>query len=211
MSIQTKIKRAETDLKDVPETIKITDNGEALQLLFPTDKLLIHPIWESQDDIEGKLYKKYIKENPHYKGVYLRESVLKYLHAASDDLPSDWRLVVVAGHRPLSVQQRLYQFFFDQFHHEEPNASDEIIAIKTRRYVADPSRKVSPHCSGAAVDVCAINKGSRELIDFGTSVNSDEDASSIFNDIITPVQAQNRLILLTAMLKNNFASLQSEW
>lgn len=188
------------------------ENGEPLVVLKPNKRLKLVPIWqEPVDDIEGPLYQKYVADNPSYNAIYVRQAVASKLNLAASNLPDNWQLIVRAGHRPLTVQQQLLEDVKLNYLQENPKATQSQALEFARTYVADPSIKLPPHCCGAAVDVDVLDLSSGQLIDFGCAVNTDAPIAFLYSDQVSPDQAQNRQLLLTAMLQAGFASNPNEW
>lgn len=204
--------RTKDDLGDLPNTIPTAENGEPLVPLSETGKLCVRPIWKyGPFDDEAAMYQSYIKTNPRYNQIYVRKTVAKKLLYAAALLPKEWRLVVAAGHRPLQVQQNLYNQYRKVVANKNSSLTEDQIDALTRELVADPSRKPPGHCCGSAVDVNALNSKTGELVDFGSPINSDSPKSSLHNADVSKQAVMNRLILLEAMLKAGFSSLKSEW
>lgn len=211
MNIAT-LERTKDDLGTAPEAIPIVENNEPLVALTQTQRLVVNPIWQLQPrSIEGRMYRRHIAKNPEYKHIYVRQAVAKMLQKAAANLPANWRLVVVAGHRPLQVQQSLYDYVYTKVRTKNPELTDAAAATMTRLYVADPSRKSPGHCCGSAVDVNVLDIKTNKLIDFGSPINTDSKKSHIHNPRISKSAYENRLVLLEAMLKAGFSSLHSEW
>jgi D-alanyl-D-alanine dipeptidase len=99
----------------------------------------------------------------------------------------------------------------DELKNKHPNISEDELLSLTREYVSDINFKVPPHCSGAAVDIDVIDIQTGNYIDFGSKINEDSPISAIHSDLINKKQSENRLTLLSAMLKAGFAPLYSEW
>lgn len=187
-------------------------NDEPLVGVKETTRLSVEPIWEKPiDEIEGPLYKEYIRKNPGYDQMFVRETVSKMLEMAAENLPEDYRLVIRAGHRPLKVQYQLLDGVKNQYLSKNPGASEEQALEFARTYVSDPSIKLPPHCCGAAIDVDMLSIESGKLVDFGCPVNTDSEVASINTYKISKEQKNNRKILQKAMLESGFAPFDHEW
>ncbi len=206
------LERTKEDLGIAPESISIVENNEPLIALIDTARLDTQPIWRfSPRSIEGRMYKQYTLEHPAYTHIFLRKTVAEMLQKVASSLPSDWKLLVIAGHRPLGVQQSLYDYVYAKLRMQHPKLADDVVATMTRMYVADPSRKSPPHCCGSAVDVNVLDTKTNSLVDFGSPVNTDSKKSHIHHPKTSAAAYQNRLTLLRAMLNAGFSSLHSEW
>jgi D-alanyl-D-alanine dipeptidase len=185
---------------------------ETLEAVISTSRLLVEPIWEVPiDEIEGPLYKAYIAAHPTYNALLVRASVKERLHKAAQALPEGLRLIVRAGHRPLSVQQQLLVMVKDHYIQDNPGASEHMALDFARTYVSDPAIKVPPHCSGSAIDVDVMDLRTGKLVDFGCPVNTDDEIAGLTTTRLSARQQKNREILQAAMLGAGFASFQSEW
>jgi D-alanyl-D-alanine dipeptidase len=207
------LEHTKDDLGIIPESIPIVENSEPLVALINSRRLGTQPIWrQSPRSIEGRMYKQYVREHPSYQHIYVRKTVAEMLQKAAKSLPSNWKLVVVAGHRPLEVQQSLYNYVYGKLRAKHPpKLADDAVATMTRMYVADPARKSPPHCCGSAVDVNVLDTKTNLLVDFGSPINTDSNKSHIHNPRIPATPYKNRLMLLSAMLDAGFSSLHSEW
>lgn len=187
-------------------------NDEILVAVSSEKRLIVEPIWLNPvDDIEGPLYLEYIKNNPKYDKVYLRETVYKMLKKASEVLPDDFALILRAGHRPLEVQIKLLNMVMQQYLENNPNSTDKEAMIYARIFVSDPKIKIPPHCCGSAVDVDVVNKKTQQLVDFGCPVNTDSEIAYLNTGLINKDQQKNRKMLLNTMIKSGFAPFESEW
>lgn len=82
--------------------------------------------------------------------------------------------------------------------------------VKDERYVANPS-KGSGHNRGIAVDLTIINLSTGKELDMGTGFdNFSNTAHSTYTQLPEEV-LQNRLLLRSAMEKNGFTVLSTEW
>lgn len=187
-------------------------NKEPLVAVETTKKLLVEPIWENPiDDIEGPLYSEYIRNNPKYNQVYVRKSVAVMLKHAAKNMPSNYRLILRAGHRPIEVQYRLLEGVKAEYYAKNPLATEGQAFEFARTYVSDPAIKLPPHCCGAAVDVDVQIIETDELLDFGCPVNTDNEIAGLKTDKLTSKQKKNRSLLHKVMLGAGFAPFEYEW
>lgn len=143
--------------------------------------------------------------------MYVRPELLKRLEQAANSLDSQYKLVVRAGHRPIDVQKRVLRECMQDYKDTHAGVSDEEALAHARTFVSDPDIMLPPHCCGAAVDVELFDVEKSSLVDFGSPVNLDEEISYLHYHKITSEQKQNRISLLTAMLKAGLASTAFEW
>lgn len=180
--------------------------------IHSSNNLLVEPIWQNPiDDIEGPLYQQYIRKYPSYKHVYVRSEVATMLTDASHILPSRYKLIIRAGHRPLEVQYKLLELVRDKYLQENPASTQEEALEFARTFVSDPRIKRPPHCCGAAVDVDCLDRNTGKLVDFGCPVNTDSEISFIDTDKITKTQKANRDMLQSTMKEVGFAPYKPEW
>lgn len=200
--------KAKLDFLEVP----VNESHEKLVALQQTKRLTVRPIWDDQvDAIEGPLYVDYIRENPSYRDVYVREGVKAQLLRAVEALPPEYALVVRAGHRPPEVQLALLNMLKQDYMQSHPGVSEEDALGYARTYVSDPEIVMPPHCCGAAVDVDVIHAESGEVVDFGCSVNTDSPIAYLHSDLVTEKQYGNRMMLCQVMLEAGFAPYFTEW
>ncbi|MDQ5913898.1 MAG: zinc D-Ala-D-Ala dipeptidase [Patescibacteria group bacterium] len=210
-NVNNLIEASKKPLLQDPSLIPIVECFEELVLLQDSHKIKVEPVWNTQDRFEGPLYRHYISKNPGYKGVYVRSSVVDKLKKAESDIPDRWILIVRAGHRPVAIQRALFTMVRDELRKVHSSLKEAELTELTREYVADPSQKASPHCVGSAIDIEAVDSVSGQLIDFGSPMNEDSEISNLHSSLVSKDQYENRLKLLSLMLKVGFAPLQSEW
>jgi zinc D-Ala-D-Ala dipeptidase len=123
---------------------------------------------------------------------YIRLTTVKKLIQANQDfLSKGYRIKLYDCYRPLDVQKKMWQI------------------VSNPEYVADP-KKGSIHNRGGAVDITLVDKNGNEL-DMGTSFDFfGAEASHNYQNLPDEVR-QNRKMLKEIMLKNGFASFDSEW
>lgn len=175
--------------------------------------ILVKPFWEDGGEIddEGLAFLNYLKTNPEFD-MMIRAEVLNKLVLAQSTMPKDWRIVLKAGLRPVSVQRELFQTVFAQLKAEHPDLTSKEIDKECLEYVTDPDRFIPPHSTGGAVDILVINHKLGVTIDMGSPINAVNDASWCdFHEGFTQKQIQNRETLITTMIKAGFANLASEW
>ncbi len=212
LTLQQLVDRTKTSFELDPENLSCSNLLSPLVQVTEKSRLKLDPIWKTQTDIlEGPLYRQYIKQNPEYNTIYLREEVVKRLNEAVSHLPHHFILVLRAGHRPLTVQQAEFQQMVDKYVKEHPGALYEEAVGFARTYVSDPNVTLPPHCCGAAVDVDMFDTALNKLVDFGCPVNTNTNSAVLHSNKITNQQYASRMILLEAMLQAGFAPDYNEW
>ena len=211
MNLQEKLQRSKSTERIDFSKYQSAGLDDPLVKITDSEKLKIEPNWTLENSWEGKRYADYIAEHPEYDGIYVRSELAVRLRAAAASLDDDYTLVVRAGHRPLEVQKRILIECADDYAKDNPNTSDKEALEHARIFVSDPDIKLPPHVCGAAVDIELMNTSTGELLDFGSKINDDNDKSSLYYSDLTEEQANNRQILVKAMLDADFASYMPEW
>lgn len=117
--------------------------------------------------------------------VWLRKSVAEKLALVNERLkPFEAELFVLDGHRTVSCQQGLWDFFYTRAKQQNPSGSDEEHRANARQFIVDPasfdeadSRTWPAHTNGAAVDLTLRDSVTGELLDMGANFEEDCEAS----------------------------------
>jgi len=211
MNIAERIERSKSTERIDFAAIGCLEQSDPLVKVEPSGKIMVGPVWTLPGDFEGGMYADYRAEHPEYDGIYVRPELLKRLEQAANALDGQYKLVVRAGHRPISVQRRLLNDCMQDYKDDHPGVSDQEALSHARTYVSDPDNSLPPHCCGAAVDVELFDVSKNALVDFGSAMNVDDDISFLHYDQITPEQKANRMLLLATMLDVGLASTAFEW
>ncbi|MGI9027776.1 MAG: M15 family metallopeptidase [Candidatus Saccharimonadales bacterium] len=201
--------RSKYSYRNLAKNVLIHDNGEPLLPILAADHIVLDPFWNTPGDMEGDLHRPYIAKHPNFT-LCARQTVVKKLVNASNNLPQHWKLSVKAALRPLAVQYALLAEVSRQAKEQHPDWSAEKVLRHSQTFVTDPSIMCPPHCTGAAVDVDIIDN-SGQLIDMGCPPNTDDERAFTHYDKLTPEQTQNRRTLLDTMQAAGFANLAHEW
>ena len=211
MTLEEKIQRSKSN-EDVDfskyQSIGIND---PLVKIVDSNKIVVAPNWTIPGDFEGEMYADYIAEHPEYDGVYVRSELLKRIELATDTLLDPYKLVIRAGHRPIGVQKRLLKECAADYKKDHPGTTDEEAFHHARDFVSDPDTSLPPHVCGAAVDVEIIDSSTSIMLDFGSTMNDDNERSFLYYSDLTENQKNNRLILVKTMLSAGLASCKTEW
>ena len=139
---------------------------------------------------------------------WCRESVAAKLVAANRLLPDEFDLVVIEGHRPVSVQQRYWDEYSERIRQRSPSLSTIEVEAETAKFVA-PASPSPPHSTGGAVDVVLHNESGEEL-DMGSPVN--RPCPEMATAASVPLKARkNRDLLVQAMTSAGFVNYDFEW
>lgn len=118
-----------------------------------------------------------------FSPYFLREGVLRQLFSAQEHLQKQypsWRLQIFDAYRPISVQQFMVDYTFDQLAHSKgldtKSLSEEtrsLLHSKVVEFWALPSPNPAtppPHSTGAAVDLTLVN-GEGIPVDMGSAID----------------------------------------
>ena len=211
VNITERIERSKSTERIDYSKIGCVNQQDPLVKVETSEKIIIAPVWTLEGDFEGGMYADYIAEHPEYDGIYIRSELLNRLQAAANSLSEQYKLVVRAGHRPLAVQKRLLKECAQDYKDDNPGVSHEEAMEHARTFVSDPDIELPPHCCGAAVDAELMDVTTNQLVDFGSTMNDDNDTSFLHYDGITDVQKEKRMLLLEIMLAQGLASTAFEW
>ena len=192
----------------VPETITSISDSKVLQT----------PIQENDDPlVDIRDYQEILVDtrkskasDPHFK---LRKSVVTKLLETTKYLPQGILLLVIEGHRPLTLQTQ----YFDEYSKELSNLHSDWdkrrIYDEASKYIAPPEI-IPPHSTGGAVDLTLADKNGKEL-NMGTRLNADPEESNnacfTLATNISNLARENRQLLINTMLKSGFVNYPTEW
>jgi len=174
-----------------------------------------------------------IRCNPQYRirGVphsldccYCRQGVARKLAQMSDWLRRfNLILIIWDAWRPVAVQKALYDAYKERLRHEHPNASEDELDARARRFVAFQSRdqaRPSPHLTGGALDVTLGDAQGHEL-PMGTGFDDFSDgAMTRYYEVLQEQRPlteseleflKNRRLLVHVMAQAGFMNYEQEW
>jgi zinc D-Ala-D-Ala dipeptidase len=141
---------------------------------------------------------------------YLRRTVAEKLHQASQSLPDGVRLAVIDAWRPLSKQQRIYDFVWKCARETFPDRPLAALRRTVCRWVAPTDQSAPPgHCTGAAVDVWLVDAHLQPI-----DVCAPYDrfgAAPTYALGLDPESSRNRELLVSTMLAAGFSNCRDEW
>ncbi|KIC12120.1 hypothetical protein RA19_02395 [Leisingera sp. ANG-M1] len=144
--------------------------------------------------------------------IWVREAVYDRLITAAQSLPPQYRLVVLDGWRPKTVQNSLFEGMRCKLalqHPELPGCElDQRALLYAARASDDPARP-SPHITGGAVDVALADADGR-FLNMGSTFDEASERSWTAAPVAEGHEARRRC-LLDAMLQAGFTNLPSEW
>lgn len=211
MNLQEKLLRSQSTERIDFSKYQSSNQTDPLVKISSSEKIIVEPCWTIEGDWEGKRYADYIAEHPEYDGVYVRSELAARLQTAANALDEKYQLVIRAGHRPVAVQKRILIDCANDYKRNHPEVSEEEALEHARTFVSDPEITLPPHVCGAAVDVTVLDKTSGQLLDFGSTLNDDNEKSFLYYPDLTEEQKNNRLMLVTVMLDAGLASCKPEW
>ena len=189
------------------EKMPIAESGEKLVNLdeFKCPRLLVHPYYYNEGYAEA------------LPTCYVRQQVAVNLCEASKYLPSNWKLVVLDGWRPINLQRALFEKLSRKL--DVPIERKSII----KDFVSVPSENPhnpSPHLTGGAVDVSLVDD-QNQFVPMGTDfdhfgINSatrslEERISAISPSSLEMDWLRNRRILFHSMRSVGFTNYAHEW
>lgn len=185
---------------DVAQTIGVGTSDEPLVRALPCDHWLVEPAYFNNGWVDAT------------PDIWVRKGVYDRLVIAANALMPGYRLVLLDGWRPKTLQQ----FLFDKFHGEiaaaNPQMSAAEIENETLHFVArasdDPTRP-SPHITGGAIDLTLADE-TGQVLDMGSAFDETSD-NSWTAATVPPEAAMRRKHLLDAMHHAGFTNLPSEW
>ena len=156
--------------------------------------------------------------------AYLREGVFRRFVAAARRLPTGYRMVLLDGWRPVSLQRGLFNAYVERLRAEHPNASEEDLRGMASKFVALPSKdpaRPSPHLTGGAVD-CTIVDPDGVMLDMGAEFDETSERSEsrwLENRLeageTLPAREltvlRNRRMLHAVMREEGFTNYPDEW
>ena len=211
MNLQEKLLRSQSTERIDFSKYQSSNQTDPLVKISSSEKIIVEPCWTIEGDWEGKRYADYIAEHPEYDGVYVRSELAARLQTAANALDEKYQLVIRAGHRQVAVQKRILIDCANDYKRNHPEVSEEEALEHARTFVSDPEITLPPHVCGAAVDVTVLDKTSGQLLDFGSTLNDDNEKSFLYYPDLTEEQKNNRLMLVTVMLDAGLASCKPEW
>jgi D-alanyl-D-alanine dipeptidase len=173
------------------KSIVIIDNNEPLVEINETEKIKL-------------------EFNNKYLVPKIRKSVLELLLSASNNTPSDYKILVSTAFRPCEMQKRMWRKRLLQMAILHPLQ----MITNTRDWRKNASRYTAPpggsmHQCGSALDVTLLYKD-RE-VDMGSTQNETGEKVHTFSKKITEKQKENRSILYKAMTEAGFVNYPLEW
>src|SRR5690606_38939780 len=147
-------------------------------LLIADPKVLLVPIIENNDPmVDIRTYSELLTDPDyvvdclslkHNKHAFVRKAVADLLIKAQSNLPNNWQLKLIEGHRSLEIQQLLFDKVYAQRKEEYPDLNHEDIFLKTIETVSpiinlDNTKNVPPHAVGGAVDVKLFDEQGNEI------------------------------------------------
>lgn len=147
--------------------------------------------------------------------IVARKTVVEKLLQAEKKLPDGYKFKVFDAYRPIIVQQKLWDYYYEIEKKKNPDASTKEIERLTAFWVSKPSYNVlepSLHNTGGAIDVTIVDKDGKEL-DMGCDFDdfSDRAWTNHFEKYEKNEEVKkNRRLLYHVMTSVGFTNLPSE-
>ncbi len=150
----------------------------------------------------------------YYAGfTKVRQSVGDKLMQAARTLPQGLQFYFSEGHRPITLQAQMYQYYYQQLAAANPSWDQQRLQQETVKFIAPP-QDVPPHSTGGAIDITLIDANGNE-VDMGSILDDSPDKNENRNFTYAkniPAYAQtNRQILITALTAVGFVNYPAEW
>jgi D-alanyl-D-alanine dipeptidase len=185
---------------DIAQHISAGTSDEPLVPAITSDHWISRPIYFKQG-LVGAL-----------PDIWVRKGVYDRLVVAAQALPLNYRLVLLDGWRPKSIQQFLFDKIRAEIASESSSMTNEEIDRKTLLYAARASNDPihpSPHITGGAIDV-TLSDENGTILNMGGAFDEVSDRSWTAASV-PAVPAERRMHLLEAMRHAGFTNLPSEW
>lgn len=176
--------------------VPVTDCGERLVDLRTVAALVV-------DDRQA---------DPAGAYAHVRAGIRTRLLGAQRTLPDGWRLVLVEGYRPPTLQHRYFHEYRDELARRHPGWAATELTLEASRYIAPPD--VAPHITGGAVDVTLAEPGGTSAW-MGTEINATpaESGGATCTDApnLSAAAVRNRALLGQALRAAGFVNYPTEW
>jgi len=139
----------------------------------------------------------------------VRSSVADRLVSAQTLLPRGFRLLIVEGYRPLSLQAKYFDAHVERLRQAQPLRDDGWLRSRASMYISPTD--VAPHVAGAAVDLTLCTVDGTELW-MGTEVNDTETGLCHTASPGIPMKARShRRLLAEALEAAGLINYPTEW
>ncbi|WP_346777000.1 M15 family metallopeptidase [Streptomyces sp. HNM0575] len=144
--------------------------------------------------------------------AHLRSGVVERLVRAEELLPAGWRWLLVEGHRPPAVQQRIFDGYLATLRELRPGASESELTTAATRWVAPLA--TAGHVAGAAVDLTMCTASGTE-VDMGCpeAATPEESGGACYTNArgLTRPARQNRAVMGEALSSMGLVNYPTEW
>jgi len=175
--------------------VPVEECGEPLVSLLRLARLRVRPMssWRAAPAESARLL--------------ARAGVRQRLGQALDSLPEGVGLRVVGAYRSPAEQRRRFRHRLRRARALNPAMREAELRAVVSWYVAEPD-VYAPHTTGAAIDVSLVDRAGLDLDvgERGHRVGAATESAEV-----TPIQRQNRAILVAAMHGAGFVNYPHEW
>lgn len=142
--------------------------------------------------------------------VLVRKTVFEKLEKAVHSLPEGCHLKFHSAFRPRTEQVRLWERKCQEMREQFPSISEEEMALRTKRVVADPRFGFGGHQTGGAIDVTLCDDNGIDY-DMGSEIGGYGSQIHTFSTEVSEEIHQNRMLLLSVLTKVGFVNYPKEW
>jgi zinc D-Ala-D-Ala dipeptidase len=187
--------------QDELDAVPNVDNGEPLvDFLEACPRLVFAPVHPAFDFPRVHLVRKRVAE------------MLCEAAALLEKENSDYRLQIVEGYRPMSVQRAMNRAMLERFRAENPDWSDEQVQNYTNRFSAPPDAKSPPpHITGGAIDLEIIDERGQSLDFSSPYAPGDYQFAALDAPEISDVAKKNRALLKRVLEPTGLTNYVAEW
>jgi len=183
-------------VRDGPDALPVQESGESLKDAREESDLVV----------DGRA------ADPAGRFALVRAEVLNRMVRAHRSLPAGWRLVLVEGWRPATLQQRYLDDYGAHLGRRYPDTDSDRLVRHARRVVPPPD--LAPHVTGGAVDVTLVT-ATGALAWMGTEINAFpedcDDACRTDASNISAAALGYRTLLQRAMSRAGFVNDPDKW
>ncbi len=142
---------------------------------------------------------------------YVRESLYNMLEKAAEKLPGGYQFLIKEGFRPAFVQNRSFNYIFNDYKEKYPEKSEKEIYKIVSQIVAPLS--VAGHPTGAAIDITLLCNGKEAFMgtDYNDEPEDTDNKTFLDSDKITEEEKHLRTILSDVLLEVGFINYPPEW
>ena len=175
-------------------------------------------VFSEKKDQEIVHFGKYIENlqlqivfNSEIPTFYVRKIIADKLILITQSLQkSNQFLYIHCLYRDLEEQERRFKNRVIEVRSQNQGLSEKEVEDIAKKFTAKPSL-LSPHVTGAAVDLCFGNNKTGKLLDYGTVIREMNSRTAFDSKELSKIQKENRKFLRRTMEKHDFVCYPGEW